>query len=368
MSASNPIPIGGRRRADQLLAGFAEGDAISHEAIRLRNTLRTLGYDSDIFVDPRHITPAIRSSCQSLLDYRGRADDLCLYHYGISSPATDVFRGAPGRRILIYHNITPARFFKGYDDHMVRLLTDGRSELGELAPACNAAWAVSAYNARELRDAGFRNVEVFPLLFSPDSLALEPDPGVTGQFAAKLFTILYVGRLSPNKRVEDLIQAFAWFHRSLNPFSRLVIVGSPRTAPRYFSMLRMLVGDLDLPNVCFEGFASPAGLVAYYRAADIYVSTSEHEGFCLPLLEAMHMGLPVIARSIGGVPEALSGAGVQYDDLSHIELAGLIHKVATRPDLRAEIMESQKARIRDVMARDVQAELQGLLARLILRS
>ena len=366
MTASHTA-AGGRRRADQLLAGFAEGDAISHEAIRLRNSLRSLDYDSDIFVDPRHITPSIRSSCHSLSDYRGRTDDLCFYHYGISSPATDVFRGAPGRRILVYHNITPAHFFQGYDDHIVRLLTDGRSELGGLARVCDVAWADSAYNARELREAGFRNVEVFPLLFSPETLAFEPDPVVPGYFAARLFTILYVGRLAPNKRVEHLIQAFAWFHRSLNPFSRLVIVGSPRTAPRYFSMLRMLAGDLDLPNVCFEGFASPAGLVAYYRAADIYVSASEHEGYCLPLLEAMHMGLPVIARSIGGVPEALAGAGVQYDDLDPIELAGLIHKVATNPGLRSEILQSQKNRIQEVMARDVQAELKGLLARLTLR-
>lgn len=368
MSAYNPASIGGRRRADQLLAGFAEGDAMSHEAVRLRDMLRTIGYDSDIFVDPRHVTPGIRSTCHSLSDYRGRPDDLCFYHFGISSPATAVFRGAPGRRIMIYHNITPAHFFHGYDDHMARLLTNGRTELAGLIPACDAAWAVSAYNAAELRAAGFRNVEVFPLLFSPDTLALTPDPVVTGQFATKLFTILYVGRFSPNKRLEDLIQAFAWFHRSLNPFSRLVLVGSPRTAPRYFSMLRMLAGDLDLPNVCFEGFASPAGLVAYYQAADIYVSTSEHEGYCLPLLEAMHMGLPIIARSIGGVPEALSGAGVQYDDLSHIELAGLIHKVATSQGLRAEILQSQDVRIKEVMARDVKAELQGLLARLVLKS
>jgi glycosyltransferase involved in cell wall biosynthesis len=225
-----------------------------------------------------------------------------------------------------------------------------------------AVWTVSNFNAGELRAAGMAEVKVFPLLYAPKPAALAPDPRVLVQASATLKTILFVGRLAPNKRVEDLIRAFAWYHRAINPFSRLLIVGSPRSAPRYFTMLRLLAGDLDLPNVCFEGFASPAGLEAYYRIADLYVSASEHEGYCLPLLEAMDRGVPVVARSTGGTPEAMGGGGVLYEDLPPEELAALLHRILSDAGMRAEILRSQAERMRQVRERPVEAELRALLA------
>jgi glycosyltransferase involved in cell wall biosynthesis len=182
------------------------------------------------------------------------------------------------------------------------------------------------------------------------------------KFAGPLKNILAVGRIAPNKRIEDLIQAFAWYHRAINPYSRLLIVGSPRSAPRYFTMLRMLVGDLDLPNVCFEGFASPAGLLAYYRVADLFVSASEHEGYCLPLVEAMDHGIPVIARVAGGTPEAMDGAGVLYEDLAPAELGALFDRVLTDAALRKEILTSQQRRVQRARDRDLEAEVKALLA------
>ena len=147
-------------------------------------------------------------------------------------------------------------------------------------------WAVSQFNASELTDLGVPRVQVFPLPLPKPMLEVPPDPLVTGKFNRDLATWLFVGRLAPNKRVEDLIEAFAWYQRALNPFSRLLIVGSERSCPRYAAMLNLLVGDLDVPNVCFEGFASPGGLTAYYRVADAYLSTSAHEGGTLQMLRA----------------------------------------------------------------------------------
>ena len=177
-----------------------------------------------------------------------------------------------------------------------------------------------------------------------------------------LKNILFVGRIAPNKRIEDLILAFAWFHLAINPFSRLIIVGSPRSAPRYLTMLRMLVGDMDLSNVCFENFASPSGLPAYYRVADLFVSTSEHEGYCLPLVEAMDHGVPVIARAAGGMPEAMDGAGVLYEDLTPAELGALFDRVLTDAALRKEILTSQQRRVQRARGRNLEAEVRALMA------
>jgi glycosyltransferase involved in cell wall biosynthesis len=203
---------------------------------------------------------------------------------------------------------------------------------------------------------------VFPLLFSFRSLDLAPEPLITRKFDDALANILFVGRIVPNKRVEDLIRAFAWFHKTINPYSRLLIVGSNRSAPRYYAMLRMLAGDLDMPNVCFEGFAAPAGLSAYYRVADLYVCPSEHEGYCLPLIEAMAHDIPVIARAAGGMPEAMDNAGVMYSGLDEVELAELMRRVITEKELREKIMDSQRARIKRLQARKPEEELKRLLS------
>lgn len=353
------------RRIDQLLAGFADGDAISHHAILIRDALRQRGFASDIFVEPARVSPPLRQECRPLSDYPGGKQDLCLFHFSIASPATDTYTRNAARKVLIYHNITPAEYFRGFDDRVARQLTEARDQLAAMAKAADAVWAVSQFNASELVALGVPRVQVFPLPLPKPMLEVPPDPLVTGKFNRGLATWLFVGRLAPNKRVEDLIEAFAWYQRALNPFSRLLIVGSERSCPRYAAMLNLLVGDLDVPNVCFEGFASPGGLTAYYRVADAYLSTSAHEGFGLPLVEAMYHGVPVIARATGGTPEAMGDGGVLYDRLDAPELALLVHRVIREPALRQEILASQQRRVQAMLDRPFNQELETLLAPLM---
>ena len=308
------------------------------------------------------MAPDLRTACRPLGEYIGRPGDICLHHYGLASRAADLFFTSPARKILVYHNITPAEYFVGIDDAVATQLRTARATLPELGRKTDAIWAVSQFDADDLQAAGLRAISVFPLLYSPPPATLKPDWRILAQFAGSLKTILFVGRIAPNKRIEDLIQAFAWYHRALNPYSRLLIVGSPRSAPRYFTLLRMLAGDLDLPNVCFEGFASPAGLEAYYQVADLYVSASEHEGYCLPLVEAMGHDIPVIARAVGGTPEAMDGAGILYEGLKAEDLGVLMHRVLTDSALRNETLRSQRERIRKLRERPVESELKVLLA------
>ena len=345
----------------QLLAGFAEGDAISNESRALDRLFRQMGFVSRRVVVDGRIAPGAADQCEPLSAWRGAPDDIVLYHYGIASPATDAFARAPGRKVLIYHNITPAGHFAGFDDALAARLREARRELAAVARAADAVWADSEFNAAELRGLGVANARVFPLLFAKEDAGVPPDPAVLARFAAPMKNLLFVGRMAPNKSVEDLILAFAWFNRTILPQSRLILVGSERSCPRYYAMLRLLAGTLDLPNVCFEGYASPSGLAACYRVADVFVSASRHEGYCLPLVEAMVHGVPVVARAAGGTPEAMGGAGVLFDDAGPAELAELIRRVLEDAPLRAAVLDSQARRVQALLGRPAEAELRALL-------
>lgn len=348
------------RRIDQLLAGFADGDAISSEALLIRQALRAQGIVSDIYVDPAHVSPSMMHECLGVDAYT--PGDICLHHYAVGSPVLDVFAEVTTRKILVYHNITPSHFFKGYDDDLAARLADARCRLPLLAATVDAVWADSEFNAHELRALGIANVIVFPLLFSTVGLDVPDNSAVAERLAAPLTTFLSVGRIVPNKRIEVAIKAFHFYNRAIDPYSRLVIVGSGRSCPRYFDRLQMMVSDLDISNVCFEGFADPEALPTFYRKADIFISTSDHEGYCLPILEAMHHGAMVLAHGIGGMPEAAAGGGVLYRDLRPEELAVLMEIMVKRRDVREEILASQRRRMEAVYSRKSADELLRLIS------
>ncbi|MFO7535790.1 MAG: glycosyltransferase [Kiritimatiellia bacterium] len=352
------------RRADQLLAGFAEGDAISRDALLLRETFRGLGLESDIFVPIKDTDPSAAEQVRPLEAYGGKPGDIALLHDVLAPEAVGAFLAAPVRRVLRYHNITPAAYFDAFDGALAARLRAARTALRAVAESSDAVWSASAFNAAELADWNVRHNRVLPLLYREERGRIAPDPEVLARMAGPLKTVLFVGRLAPNKRVEDLILAFHAYHRGIRPQSRLVIAGSERSCPRYAALLRLLAHALRLPNVCFEGFSSPAGLAALYARADLFVSASEHEGYCLPLVEAMANGVPVLARKTGGMPEALGGAGLLYDDLSPALLGELMDEAIHRPDVRGAMLESQAKRMAAIRARNPADEVKALLAAL----
>ena len=346
----------------QLTAGFAAGDAISLEAVAIREACRAMGLASEIFVPADRTAPGCRDQVRPAEEYRGSSSELLIYHFSIQSPATEMFRRTAARKAVIYHNITPSSFFRAFDPDVARQLDGARGELGEVAGLADAVWADSAFNAEEIRALGVRNVKVLPLLFSASAFEGPADPVVRRERASASKKILFVGRMAPNKCVEELIEAFAWYHTGIERRSELILVGSERSCPRYFAMLRMYAAELDLMPVSFVRYASPAGLAAFYEVADLFVTTSRHEGYCLPVVEAMVKGVPVVARRTGGVPEAMDGAGGMYDEASPGELACLMNRMLTDPALRGEVLASQQARVERLRARPVVQELQALLA------
>jgi len=350
------------RRVDQLLAGFAEGDGISRDAVLLQEAIRSLGYDSEIYAVADRIAPQMAQACKPSQAYAGRPGDVLIYQYAIASPATETFLRTPAMRVVRYQNVTPPEFFRGYDDALAAQLEAGRRQLVEVVRAAAAVWPASEFNAADIRGLGAARIEVLPLLFSDRRVEQTPDPAVLAKYGGPLVNLLFVGRIAPNKRIEDLMRAFACYQRRFNRFSRLILVGSERSCPRYYALLRRLAFELDLPNVCFEGYALDAGLAACYRRASLFVCASAHEGYCLPLVEAMSHQVPVIARASGGVPEAMGDAGVLYDELSPEELAALLHRVLTDRRLRDEILASQDLRVDELARRNPAAEVEKRLA------
>ncbi len=346
-------------RIDQIVAGYVYGDAISREARVFRSVFRELGYESDIFAPESHIAPTVKGDALPLSSYNDGDGSKLLYHFSIGSPASHSFLGSRRTKYVKYHNITPPHFFKGYDERMVTLLTQGRAEFEKVARGADLVLADSAYNAEEASAVGAQRVEVLELV--ADLEEVDPDEGKLCRYDDGMGNILFVGRMVPNKCVEDLICAFRWINKAIDGASRLILVGSERSCPAYYAMLKMLARDLELDNVCFEGYLNEAELSACYCCADVFVCASRHEGYCLPLVEAMKYDVPVVARSAGGMLQAMSGAGVMFDGLDSRVLGELTAKIMWDESLRKRVLHSQENRLDAIRNRDLKAEWSRVL-------
>ena len=353
------------KRVDQLLPGLATGDAVSQEARVIRELLLQAGYESRMFVDPEHVAPDVSVDWIPAAEYSSMPGDVLIYHYSISSPADEIFLSARAVRVMLYHNITPGHWFRGYDDRVAELLEDARRNLKRVAASADAVWADSEFNASELRASGRPDTRVFRFLFERSRFEQPRDEDMFRRYDPSMTNLLFVGRIAPNKCIEDLIAAFAWYHAHLNPDSRLIIAGSERSCPRYYAMLRMYMAELGLRHVCFERYVSDAGLGTLYQLADLVVIASRHEGFCLPVVEAMYCGVPVVARSAAAIPETMGSAGVLFDELDPPELAALWDRILNDRMLRREILDSQNRRLSEFLERDAVREIRELLGEIL---
>jgi glycosyltransferase involved in cell wall biosynthesis len=353
----------------QISYGLIPGDAISNQVLEIDRRLRDWGLEADIFA--QHVATELADRVRpdrEYIDHLRDSEDLLIYHYGIYSPNMRYFRATKGRRILVYHNITPARYFRGWDRDQELLCDAGRRTLLNLAE-CEHALADSEYNRLELVEAGLpeERTDVLPIFLS--QAHFESNPVVESLMKAIRQTgttnFLTVGRVAPNKAMEDVIRIFAVYHRAINPNSRLYIVGS-RYLPKYDAALDALVTSLDLEDaIVFTGLLTDfSRLKTYYQAADIYLHASHHEGFCVPLIESMYFGLPILARRAAAVPETLGTSGILFNRLGYEEVAEMAHLLITDEALRAQIVHRQRERLQHFAPSRVEAQLKEILVRL----
>ncbi len=338
-------------RIDQLTAGFSKGDAISGIAMELQKLFRSWGHASEIYAMPQFTSPRMRGLCRDYREYPAfsgsNPEDIMMFHFSVGGELIEFFQRLKCRKVLVYHNITPPEYYAAVDTGAAKRLKEGYARLESLRESVDLALAESEFNKSGLVAAGYRNVKVVPPLIDFQSLDADPDPEILRKHAGNFVNILFVGRVVPNKKFEDVIKVFYFYQKTVNPRSRLFLVGSYAGTGRYYSYLRGLVSELDLRDVVFSGHVELRELLAYYRLADVFLCMSEHEGFCIPLLEAMHFQIPIIAYRSSAVPETLGGASVVINEKQPELIAEMIHEVLTRREFREEIVRQQNRRLAD---------------------
>jgi glycosyltransferase involved in cell wall biosynthesis len=351
-----------RRRIHQLVAALSYGDAIGNEALAIQGHLRRAGFDSDIFAERVH--PRMAHLARPLWEYAevSSPDTVCLFHFSIGSAAGRLIFRAPDRLVIVYHNITPADWFLGFHPHLAGLCHHGRRELAAFACRTELGLADSEFNRRELEAAGYRRTAVLPIVLDLDEYRRPASPVARLLYDDGRVNVLFVGRIIPNKRIEDLLAVFALYQRHVQPRSRLLLVGDHRGHERYYGRLQQRARELRLDEVVFTGHVDDDDLRAYYAASDLFLCLSEHEGYCVPLLEAMAFGLPVIAYDAGAVAETLRGGGILLREKRPEVVAELLALVLGDEGLRAAVCRGQEKALATVRAIDFSALLRERLA------
>ena len=333
----------------QVLPTISFGDAVSNDARAIAKVISEMGYKTGIYaenVDSRINDPFVKklSKLPKLND-----DDIVIFNHSTGTELCYKLSELKGRKMMIYHNITPPHFFDNYSITARDLTRYGYEGTKYLSDKIEYVMADSAFNAADLKEMGYScKMDVRPILVPFDDYKKAPDAELLEKYEGDGYTnILFVGRIAPNKKQEDIISAFAYYKKYVNPKSRLILAGSYTGMERYYSALQNYVSSLMLDDVIFTGHTSFAAVLAYYRLADVFLCMSEHEGFCVPLLEAMFFDKPIIAFDSCAVPDTLGGSGVLIKEKDPVFVSMLIDKIMNDSALRERIIKVQNERLKD---------------------
>jgi len=320
----------------QAVAGAGPYDAVSEQVRAWRRLLATDGFaggDHAVQIDPR-----LRTGFRPLAELEPEDGDLLVIRYSAWSPALTALLDLPNPVLLVYHNITPAEYLWNHNAGLAVQCAIGRIQLPAFARRARLAIADSDFNAAELRAAGAAEARVVPILFEPGRLAARgrPPAGIGP-------LVLVVGRLVPNKRHDRVLDAFAAYQRACQPDARLLLAGEPLN-PVYRRLVEGLAQSSGARNVEIAGGLAQPELNAAYAEADVLLTLSEHEGFCIPLLEAFHFGVPVVAAPKGAMPGIAADAALWTDDDPAVT-AELLDLAVRDSELRAELSRRGRARL-----------------------
>ena len=349
----------------QIAPAFPYGDAIGNQMFRIRELLRQWGVESQVYVqarDRRLADPGV-----DYAHYPSSPDNILIYHYSTRSALTEFVQQLPDQVIVYYHNVTPPEFFHEYDPAFAAKLEQGRRDVASFKNR-PCAWAGSEYNRQDLLAMGFKHVTVVPYFLQFDELLVAADSPagrqVSARYADGWTNLLFVGRLAPNKRQDDLIRVFGYYHRLVNPRSRLILVGSDANLPSYRFELEIMAENLAPHHIHLPGAVSFKELGGYYRAATVFVCLSEHEGFGIPLLEAMAFDVPVLAFNSTAVPYALGEAGILINRKHYDVIGELIDLLVHDKSLRRRVIRKQKERLFETRPAQAKAALRRALSQL----
>ncbi len=351
----------------QFTAGFSKGDAISNEVRVLRDLFRSWGTPSEVFSETRRMAVALRKEAVDIAEAPARLapDDVALLPLSIGSPVNEAFRALRCRKAILYHNVTPPAFFRGLQDEIGAQLRSGLEQVRSLANAAEVNLAVSGFNAQELALMGYRDVQVMPMMLERGQWEGPADRAVLRELGDGRLNILFVGRGAPNKRIEDLLETLRLVQTAVDHEARLIHVGSYGGLERYEALLRAKIHELRLERVTLKGSITMEALRACYQTATVFLCLSEHEGFCIPLMEAMARDVPVVAYGAAAIPETMDGAGILLREKKLAYAAEVIGELARNPTFRQAVLAGQRARVDRYLNQDFAGRWRTLLAPLL---
>lgn len=353
----------------QVLPSLALGDAVGNDVLAIRKILREAGYDECIYAEglgtriPRDKVYPIQSEWQE-----PAPDDVIIYHLSIGWIYLSKIREAKCRKIAVYHNVTPASWFRPYSTRLYNTCRAGVEEVKSISDLFDYCLADSEFNKQDLISYGYTcPIDVVPILVPMDDYRQKPDRKVLKQFSqTKGANIVFIGRIAPNKKQEDLIAAFSLYQKYYDSDAKLFLVGSTESKDAYYDRLLRYVDALEVRNVYFTGHVTFQEILAYYSLADVFLCMSEHEGFCVPLVEAMLFQVPIIAYDAGAVGGTLGEGGILLREKDPLFTAGLCDRLIRDQALREKILSGQKQvlakfryeSVRDLLLADLRAFLQ----------
>ena len=344
------------------------GDAIGNDVIAKKHVIEDMGIQTAVYA--QSVAPKVREpGCYTMDKFpKLQPDDIVLYHLGDGSPLNPMVAELHCRKIMVYHNITPYEFFAIDSPVAAESCRIGLEHMRSvMLGKFNGYIADSAFNKQNMIDMGYKpqEIEVIPVCVPFDDYKQPADKTMVKRLSDGITNIVFVGRIAPNKKHEDIIRAFAYYKQHVNPKSRLILVGSANTTGMYYRDLMEYIKELKVEDVVFPGHISFAEILAIYQTAHVFLCMSEHEGFCVPLLEAMTFDVPIIAYDACAVPETLGGSGIVVDDKDPVYLAHIMEAAAKNEALRAHIISMQRQRLKHFEYAHIKEMLQDYLRRFI---
>ena len=329
----------------QILETFSYGDAIGNHALAIHKSLIENKIESYIYAS--NIDPRLKKYARHIDNYENNEKDTILYHLSSGNDLNKKLETYNGRKIINYHNITPPEFLEPYNKKISEVSRKGYEDIKNLSLKVDMAITDSEYNANELKRMGYQcRIETIPIIIKFDDYDKEASSTIVKKYKSDGYkNIVFIGRIAPNKKQEDIIKDFYYYAKYYNNKSRLFLVGNFNNFESYFLKLKKYVSKLGLKNVYFTGHISFADILAYYQIADIFLCESEHEGFCVPLVEAMKFGVPIIAYDSSAVGETLGNAGILIKKKDPKFVANLIDFVCKDEKLKELIQINEQKRL-----------------------
>lgn len=332
-------------RLIQLLPTISKNDAVSNHALMIKNELDDLAIENEIIAE--NIDPALYREAKEIKEYKKKQGDICIYHFSIvSHHVFELLQQFDGVKMMIYHNITPPEYFKKWSGTLYQATSQALKQIRSAKGLFDLVVADSNFNRDDLLSYGFDNVHVIPLR-SPLLNLQNRNSDHLEKNRKKNNTILFVGRIAPNKNPESLLRVFYYYQKYFFPDSSLELIGSYHGMEDYLEYLKLLSRHLGLENVAFRGMINTNDLIKAYQSATIFLSMSEHEGFGVPIQEAMHFRLPILALNAGAISETLHTGGLLINEKNYKYIAALANILYKNDELRKVIQEQQKLVIHD---------------------